>query len=159
MDLSEIEAKADELAALMLTVQQVGDIPARLEGLVHLAQIKRVVDLRAQWNAGVSIREEDRVLRERELVAMEQVATAVPRPGICGWRPPEPTKPAVDRLHELVGYFITTRLELLQMMRVAETDGADLTAAENRARANAYYDAATKLNEILSEADSSGVDL
>lgn len=64
---------------------------------------------------------------------------------------PEPTKPATDRLHELVSYFKATREESLALAHADESTGADLSAVENQARANAYYDAATKLQEILQE--------
>lgn len=183
MNLEEIEAKADELAALMLEVVQVGDIPARLEGLAHLAQIKAVRDRRHVWNAHVGMRERDNEMRQREISAMEVAADAasraIPPAGGCTSRinslipghPPllcelshghpgrhlsgntswdleaEPTKPAVDRLHELVSYLEASKEGADQ----ADDGGDRYESGRLDGMSKAYRDAATKLQEILSE--------
>lgn len=116
MDLSEIEAKADQLAQKLadpdISRTRAELLGIRLQGLAHAAQIKSTVAFR----------------KERESQPLIQYPAA-PINGPCGhrapthrligctlpaghlgghtdgeltWSGPEPTKPAVDRLHELV---------------------------------------------------------
>ena len=66
---------------------------------------------------------------------------------------PEPTKPAADRLHELVSYFVGQSNENYNKTKsIPEVDEAQ-TSHETRylSISKAYDDAATKLQEILQE--------
>lgn len=83
MTLSDIEAKADELARQLLAAgkSEALLLGIQLEGLRDLAQIKAVGDQRAQWNASVEMRRVEvqaaEMRHEREVAAMERTATNV----------------------------------------------------------------------------------
>lgn len=88
MNLEEIEAKADEYAHHLTdtkSADQTRYYREKLEGLNHLAQIKRMADLRSEWNTHVG-------MREAEIDAMHKAANAAEtavrnqqqQAGICG---------------------------------------------------------------------------
>jgi hypothetical protein len=237
VELNEIEREADRLASHLLHSQTGKNeallLGVKLEGLAHLAQIKRTRDLRAEWNAHVEMRETEIDAMHKAANAAEaaaswkaQEADEARRPK-CGyrwsWREgdaqhweictlierhelqgiprhynqvtlvaeespesdkycgakhptlnylctkgaphggqhghagvfwsdlPEPTKPAVDRLHELVSYLITESERAHDLAGQNQIGGMDASADRFSAVSKAYDDAATKLQEILQE--------
>jgi hypothetical protein len=203
MSLSEIEEKAQELAERLTGTDRSGYadlLRTKLQGLKDLAQIIAFRDRRHEWNSSVGMRSEDRILRERELAAMEQTAANVSRQvlgqrteavtaasppcpstltlgdreyyvctlpaphdgshmgGGMSWTGPgnggkaevaEPTKPAADRLHELVSYLTATSKRDFDLSKTHT--GGSVGSTKHLAASKAYDDAATKLQDILQE--------
>jgi hypothetical protein len=130
--LEEIQAKADELLTQVLGE----DHSSRAE---HAARKLRCLELAARIKSIVAFsnKREDDLARMRDL----------PRHQPLIQYPAAPTKPAADRLHELVSYFIQQSQQAFNATRVepAEQHSRYLSVSK------AYDDAATKLDEILRE--------
>lgn len=144
MNLEEIEAHADLLLDRLAATDsagQVRDICFRLDGLKSAAQIKSTVAFRKE--------------REAELTRMQRYAPSlVPPPSLITYpaapAAAAPTKPAVDRLHELVSHLNELAKEdLLQ----ADDEVEVWKANKWKASAKAYVDAADKLEEVLREGE------
>lgn len=162
MELSEIEAQADALLERLASTSSAGevrDICFRLDGLKNAAQIKSTVAFRKEreavaplplWGALPAVpgfvRCPATKLQGGWTYRCESVAGHTPA-GAHDWRgspnPPdeEPTKPAVDRLHELVSY----GEQMEASNRTVEYPCPDA--------ADAYQDMASKLEEILREGE------
>lgn len=159
--------------ALLLGVQ--------IEGLRDLAQIKAIADNRAEHNVAVGMRERELAAMEavaanipsqgicgaqsRSVWTGERMVPQTCRvsAGHSGWHKSAqgmewtegeaaPTKPIADRLHELVSY---CRAEADRESHEAETarEHSGLTARKQfgDVAADAYKDAADKLQELLME--------
>jgi hypothetical protein len=144
VDLKEIEDKADELAERVISTPSLGTTTlhaGQIKALKDLAIIKAAVSQRADYDAA-------KAMRERELAAMEAVAASNESmaAAYAGATPEaaEPTKPAADRLHELLSYFI-------QQSEAPINGQTPDTERQGMMRAMYYDDAATKLQEILTE--------
>lgn len=145
MDLSEIEAKADKLLQRMNDTSSAtlaGDTVTRLQGLAHAAQIKATVAFRkereAEW-AGQQAAYQ---------LGVPFVPQVVPRSECT----PEPTKNVADRLHELVSYLQQQAEECRdEAERKRDVVGQEARKQPGDYMAPAYSEAATKLQEILSE--------
>lgn len=142
MNLEEIEAKADELLADVLSE----DHASRAE---HAARKLRCLELTARIKSTVAFRKEREAERSGQQAAFQLGVPFVPQVVHCTECTPEPTKPVADRLHELVSYLIRNS-ETNHHAAGATQLGA---ASEERYQAisKAYDDAATKLQEILNE--------
>lgn len=137
MNLSEIEAQADELLERLASTGSAGevrDICFRLDGLKNAAQIKSTVAFRKE--------------REDELTRMKGIFQQNLPNNYSSVLLPAPSKPAVDRLHELVSY-LKTRAGVCYTRGDQEPE----LEGQHRNTAKAYDDAATKLDEILREGE------
>lgn len=167
MDLHEIEAKADELAEKMLATEHRQERTHHmwaLEGLQRLAQIKATVAFskeREQATTAPAATDRCGVWGSGGYDALvctkgsphggahfdENVQTYFQATELSA----DPTKPAADRLHELVSYFVQQSEEAATVHQ--RVSGVPRRHAHTAAAAasRAYDDAATKLQEILQE--------
>ena len=132
MDLREIEAKADELLEQMYRkttgpagVAEMRDICTRMDVLERAARIKSTVAFRKEQEA-------------------DRLQPLMYGGSLLGQK--EPTKPAIDRLHEMVSYLHEQSRE--NHGRADRMPDGD-KAARYLEAAGAYDDAALKLREIL----------
>lgn len=142
MNLEEIEAKAEELLRQVLGE----DHASRAE---HAARKLKCLELAARIKSTVAFRKEREAETANRLEGV-YVPTWAGQPAVT-LPVAEPTKPAVDRLHELVSYLITESERAHDLAGQNEIGEMNATAVHFEAASKAYDDAATKLQEILQE--------
>lgn len=164
MNLEEIEAKADELAAQLVDPDThsavVRDVAFRLDGLSRAAQIKATVAFRKEQalpNLNLPTHPKPEASpRCQQVYRCTRPAGHISRGIAHAWvgypatvvDPEEPTKPVADRLHELVSYLVSQSVE---EHHKADEKIEGWRAAKFVAASKAYDDAASKLQEILQE--------
>lgn len=158
MSLSDIEAKAENIAESLMVAgkSEALLLGIQLEGLRDLAQIKQIGSQQAQDPAQTDA-----------FIAAKYCLTPGPGSLLCwdlkGHAGPhgmgndtwsdeqeaEPTKPAADRLHELMSYLLGQCNSHYQTH--STHTGGSVGAQQHLAASKAYDDAAQKLDEILRE--------
>lgn len=143
MSLSDIEAKADELAEALdgAGAALAKDLTTKLEGLAYAVQIKATAA-------------HQRRVAEQPMIHLQQGPQHGYFQGVPVSPPPlvEPTKPAIDRLHELVSYFIQQANDCAnEAARNRDVVGQEARKQPADYMAVVYNEAADKLRDILDE--------